>query len=235
MATFVLVHGAWHGGWCWKRVRPLLAARGHEVFTPTLSGVGERSHLLRREVGLETHITDVVNVMRWEELSDVVLCGHSYGGMVISGVADRLPDRIRSLVYVDAFVPTDGQATFDFMPAERVQTLRDNTRAEGDGWRVPPIPAAVFKVRAEDQAWVDRQCTPHPIACFEEKIRLTGGLDRIARRTFLLAADYQPSAFQGIAERLRRDPAWRVVAMPCGHDIMVDLPRELADALLAAA
>jgi pimeloyl-ACP methyl ester carboxylesterase len=231
----VLVHGAWHGGWCWKRVRPLLAARGHEVFTPTLTGVGERSHLLTPDVRLETHVADVVNTIRWEELSDVVLCGHSYGGMVISGAADRVPERIRSLVYLDAFLPVDGQSTFDFMPAERVQMFRDGARARGDGWRIPPIPASVFKVREENQAWVDGQCTPHPLACFEEKIHLTGGLDRIARRTFILAAEYNPSAFQGIAERLRGDPSWRVLTMPSGHDVMVDLPRELVDALEAAA
>lgn len=235
MATFVLVHGAWHGGWCWRRVRPLLAAKGHEVFTPTLTGVGERSHLLSPRIGLETHITDVVNAIRREELSDVVLCGHSYGGMVISGVADRVADRIRSLVYLDAFVPTDGQSTFDFMPPDRVQAFGDNARAHGDGWRMPPMPAAVFKVREENQAWVNQQCTPHPIASFEEKIRLTGALNRISRRTFILAADYNPSAFQGIAQRLRQDPSWSVIAMPCGHDVMVDMPRELADALMAAA
>ncbi len=104
MSTFVLVHGAWHGGWCWKRVRGALQAQGHQVFTPTLTGVADRSHLLSREVNLETHITDVANLMLWEELSEVVLCGHSYGGAVISGVADRIPDRISALVYLDAFV-----------------------------------------------------------------------------------------------------------------------------------
>ena len=235
MATFVLVHGAWHGGWCWKRVRPLLAAKGHDVFTPTLTGVGERSHLLSRETRLETHITDILNVIRWEELSDIVLCGHSYGGMVISGVADRVADRIRSLVYLDAFVPVDGQSTLDFMPPDRAQMFLDGAEAQGEGWRMPPIPAAVFKVREENQAWVDQQCTPHPVACFEEKIRLTGALDRIARRTFILAADYNPSGFQGIAQRLKQDPSWNVVSVPCGHDVMVDLPRELADLLIASA
>lgn len=235
MATFVLVHGAWHGGWCWKRVRPLLVAQGHEVFTPTLTGVGERSHLLRREVNLDTHITDILNVFRWEELSDVVLCGHSYGGMVISGVADRIPDRIRSLVYLDAFVPAHGQSATDFMPPERVQMFRENARAHGEGWRLPPIPAAAFKIRPENQAWVDRQCVPHPLAAFEDKITLTGGLGRIARKTFILAEEYAPSAFHAIAARLRQDRAWRSMSMPCGHDVMVDMPRELADALMAAA
>src|SRR5947209_17490274 len=109
MASFVLVHGAWHGSWCWKRVRKALQAAGHEVFTPTLTGLGERSHLLSRDVNLETHIQDVVNLIKWEELTDIVLCGHSYGGCVISGVADRIPARIRALVYVDAFVLENGE------------------------------------------------------------------------------------------------------------------------------
>ena len=116
MATFVLVHGAWHGSWCWKRVRKALQARGHDVFTPTLTGVGERSHLLSPDVNLDTHITDVVNLIRWEELSGIVLCGHSYGGCVITGVADRLSDRIAALVYLDAFVPEDGQSLYDILP-----------------------------------------------------------------------------------------------------------------------
>jgi pimeloyl-ACP methyl ester carboxylesterase len=234
MATFVLVHGAWQGGWAWKRVRPLLAARGHDVFTPTLTGAGERRHLAGPDVGLETHITDVLNVLRWEELSDVVLCGHSYGGMVISGVADRVPERIRSLVYVDAFVPRDGQSTVDQMSPEATQLVREGARTAGDGWRIPPFSAARFKIAPENQEWVDRQCVPQPLRTLEEKIRLTGALDRITKRTFILATEYQPSAFHGIAERLRHDPAWRVTALDCGHDIMVDKPRELADMLLSA-
>src|ERR1700675_3292707 len=118
MTSFVLVHGAWHGSWCWKRVRRSLQEKGHEVFTPTLTGVADRSHLLSREVNLETHITDVVNLIQWEELSDVVLCGHSYGGLVISGVADRIPDRIGALVYLDAFVLEDGQSLHDVLPPD---------------------------------------------------------------------------------------------------------------------
>lgn len=234
MATFVLVHGAWHGGWSWKRVRPLLRARGHDAFTPTLTGGGERSHLASPDVGLEMHITDVLNVLWWEELSEVVLCGHSYGGMVISGVADRAPERIRSLVYVDAFVPRDGESAMDQMSAEAAQLVRDSAGTSGDGWRIPPFSAAKFKIAPENQEWVDRQCVPQPLRTFEDKISLTGGLDRVTKRTFILAAQYRPSTFQGIAERLRHDPAWRVMALDCGHDIMVDKPRELADMLQAA-
>ncbi len=116
MSTFVLVHGAWHGAWCWKRVRSALEKQGHQVFTPTLTGVADRSHLSSPEVNLESHIADVVNVIRWEELSNVVLCGHSYGGAVISGVADRIADRIGALVYLDAFVPENGQSLHDTLP-----------------------------------------------------------------------------------------------------------------------
>src|ERR1700689_4112235 len=141
MATFVLVHGAWHGGWCWKRVRRSLQAQGHEVFTPTLTGVADRSHLLSREVNLETHITDVTNLILWEELSDVVLCGHSYGGPVISGVADRIPDRIGALGYLDAFVLQNGQSVHDVLPAEQKNAQIEGVRQMGDEWKVPPIPA----------------------------------------------------------------------------------------------
>ena len=122
-ATYVLVHGAWHGSWCWKRVRKGLRDTGHQVFTPTLTGLGERSHLNSAAVNLSTHIADVVNLLRWEDLSDVILCGHSYGGTVITGVADRIPERIRTLVYLDAFVPEDGECLFDLAP-EHAQHMR---------------------------------------------------------------------------------------------------------------
>ena len=234
MVTFVLVHGAWHGGWSWKRVRPFLTAHGYDVFTPTLTGNGERSHLASRDVGLETHIIDVLNVLRWEELSDVVLCGHSYGGMVISGVADRVPERIRSLVYLDAFVPRDGQSTVDQMSPAATSLVREGARTAGDGWRIPPFSAARFGDAPENHEWVDRQSVPQPLATLEDKIHLSGAIDSIAKRTFILATKYQPSAFHGIAERLRHDPRWRVMELDCGHDIMVDKPRELVDVLVGA-
>ena len=155
MSTFVLVHGAWHGSWCWKRVRKALQAQGHEVFTPTLAGLGERSHLLSPQVDLETHIADVVNLIRWEELSDVVLCGHSYGGAVISGAADRVVDHIGGLVYLDAFVLANGECIYDHVPvAQRT--------VQGGDWRVSPIPAEVFSVNPADAGWVNRQSRPLP-------------------------------------------------------------------------
>jgi pimeloyl-ACP methyl ester carboxylesterase len=176
MATFVLVHGAWHGSWCWKRVRRALQAQGHDVYTPTLTGVAERSHLLSPQVNLETHILDVENLMRWEELSDVVLCGHSYGGCVISGVADRIPDRIRALVYLDAFVLERDENLARHVPEAQYEQLLEGAAAVGDGWKVPPIPAEVFNVNADDRDWVNRQCTMQPLETFQQRLNFSGHL-----------------------------------------------------------
>ncbi|HTP81371.1 MAG TPA: alpha/beta hydrolase [Alphaproteobacteria bacterium] len=235
MTSFVLVHGAWHGGWCWSRVARLLRQGGHEVHAPTLTGVGERVHLLHRGVTLDTHVEDIVRVFEAEELSDTVLCGHSYGGMVITGVADRIPDRIRSLVYLDAFVPADGQCTLDFQPPDRAAFFRAEAAGKGGGWLIPPVPAARFKVNEADQAWVDRRCVPHPLACFEQKLRLTGAFARVARRSYIKAGAYVPSPFDAIFERLKGDPGWTVHSVPCGHDVMVDRPEELAQLLVQCA
>ena len=174
MSSFVLVHGAWHGSWCWKRVRAALQAQGHEVFTPTLTGVSDRSHLLSREINLETHIQDVVNLIRWEELTDIVLCGHSYGGCVVSGVADRMPERIRALVYLDAFVLEDGENQLQHLTEALSRQFREGVKSLGEGWKVPPIPAAAFNVNVADREWVDRQCTVQPIGTMEQPLQPDG-------------------------------------------------------------
>ena len=137
MATFVLVHPAWFGGWCWRKVTPLLRARGHDVHTPTLTGLGERAHLACPEIGLGTHIEDAVNVLRYQDLSDVILVGISSGRMVISGVADRLPQRIARLVYLDAVVPEEGQCLLDLIPPDRRAAMEALVEAEGNGWLLP--------------------------------------------------------------------------------------------------
>jgi pimeloyl-ACP methyl ester carboxylesterase len=227
MSTFVLVHGAWHGGWCWRRVERLLRAQGHEVYAPTLTGLGDRAHLMSRQIDLETHIADVLGVLHTEDLHDIVLCGHSYGGMVIAGVADREPQRIAALVYLDAFVPKSGECTLDLLPPDRREQFDRGVRERGFGWLVPAIPAAVYKVNEADQAWVDAQCTPHPLACFAQRLLLTGAHETITRRLYIRGAFYTPSAFAPVAERLRRDPRWRVVDLPGGHDLMLDTPKEL--------
>jgi pimeloyl-ACP methyl ester carboxylesterase len=158
MTTFVLVHGAWHGGWCYKRVARLLRQAGHEVYTPTLTGLGERAHLMSRTIDLGTHVQDIVGVIHCEELSDVVLCGHSYGGMVIAGVAEQIAAKIRSLVYLDAFVPENGKSLFDYLPAEQSARMRTDAAQNGEGYKVTPIPATAFAVNAKDTVWVDAMC-----------------------------------------------------------------------------
>ena len=232
MTTFVLVHGAWHGGWCYKRVARLLRRAGHEVYTPSLTGLGERAHLMSRAIDLNTHVQDIIGVIRYEELSDVVLCGHSYGGMVISGVAEQIATKIRSLVYLDAFVPENGKSLFDYQTAEVVERMRTDAVQNGEGYKITPIPAARFAVNAEDAAWVDVMCVKQPLATFEQKLALSGGQG--PKRVYILAAGWGPSPFQQFGARFKDDKDWKFISIACGHDVMLDRPQELADALIAA-
>lgn len=234
MATFVLVHGAWHGSWSWKRVRKALAERGHEVFTPTLTGVGERIHLLTPQVNLETHINDVANLIQWEELDDIVLCGHSYGGCVAQGVADRFSDRIRALVYLDAFFLENGKSVMDSLPMEAKAAQIETAKLYGDGWKVPPIPAEFMSVNEKDRAWANRQYTMHPMATFEQPIQLTGAVDRIANVTYIVADGWGPSPFTPFYEKAKAK-GWKTLAITCSHDVGLDKPDELVAALLGAA
>ncbi len=231
--TFVLVHGAWHGGWCWVRVRDILQRSGHRVFTPTLTGLGERSHLMHRGIGLGTHIDDVVNVITWERLENVVLCGHSYGGFVISGVAERAADAIGSIVFLDAFMPDDGDSV-ERLTGPAVQEAVRTALARGD-LGIAPRPAAAFRVNEKDRAWVDALTGPQPVATFTDPIRLTGARDRIARKAYVRAADYENPGFDKAMGRLKGNPAWRLYDAPCGHDVMVDMPELLAEILLESA
>jgi pimeloyl-ACP methyl ester carboxylesterase len=227
--TYVLVHGAWHGSWCWKRVHKKLCDAGQLVFTPTLTGLADRSHLNSAAVDLSTHVADVVNLLQWEDLSDVVLCGHSYGGMVISGVADRIPERIRSLVYLDAFVPEDGECVFDSLPPELAQQIRTSAQTAGSGWSIPPIPAELFNVNPRDAAWVNAQCTFQSIATFEERIRLNRL--RTHDATHVLAAGWDNSPFR-VAQERAQAKGWRTRTIRCGHEVMLDSPDELTELLL---
>ena len=161
MATFVVAHGAWSAGWAWKKMRPLMRGAGHELWTPTYTGLGERAHLGHADVSLDTHIQDIVAVLETEDLTDVILIGHSYGGMVATGVADRARARIRHLVYLDAFAPTDGQAVFDLVPPDIAAKMRAGAQASASGFGVPsnPMPS---DTPAEDQAWADAAAAAAP-------------------------------------------------------------------------
>jgi pimeloyl-ACP methyl ester carboxylesterase len=230
-ADIVLVHGAWHGAWCWRRVERLLVARGRRVFVPTLAGLAERSHLADPKIDLSVHVQDVVNLLKWEGLKDVVLVGHSYGGMVISGAVEAAPEgSIGSLVYLDAFVPENGMCLLDYTTEEGREGLPMVQEGERTGF-VTPIPAEVFGVNPADRAWVDAQCTPQPYRTLTEKLRLTGARERVARKTYILATGYPGLAFEPFAARAKRDPDWRYHEIACGHDVMLDAPEELASIL----
>lgn len=229
--TFVLVHGAWHGGWCYARVARLLRAHGHDVYTPTLTGLGERSHLAHLPINCSTHVQDVVNLIEWERLENVVLCGHSYGGLVIGGVADRMPERIASLVCLDAVIPQDNQSVIDLMQVADIAPLLRSSSAHG-GLLVPPAPASLFNVNAADRAMVDALCTPQPIATFTERVRLTGAYLRVPAKSYILARGWENPAVRLFHSKIKDDPAWTLFEVFCGHDVMLDEPQRLAEILL---
>jgi pimeloyl-ACP methyl ester carboxylesterase len=236
VTTYVLVHGAWHGGWAWQRVVPALRAAGHEVHTPTLAGVSDRAHLLSREITLGTHVQDIVALLEAYDLKDVVLVGHSYGGQVISGVADRVPERIAVRVYLDAFLASDGEAAIDLLPPTVAEHFRDSVAERGFGWLIPPRPLAGLGVTEEaDVAWLTPRLTPHPWSTFAPPIRLTGAADADGgvRGVYIeCAAGGRP--FQAQAARAA-DRGWPVHELPTGHEAMVTRPAELAGLLLDVA
>lgn len=234
MANFVLVHGAWGGGWKYARVAQRLRAKGHVVFTPTLTGAGERSHLLSGSINLSTHITDICNVIRYEDLSGVVLAGHSYGGMVVTGVADRMADRIAALVYLDAFIPEDGQSLFDINIPKNTQMYIAKA-GEAGGLLVPAPPAAAFfGVNEKDAARVDELAAPHPLGCMTEKLKLTGAYRSIKKNVYVHGAQLpRESPFKPFYERARA-AGWPAHALPCGHDVMLDQPERTAEILESA-
>ncbi len=221
-ATFVLVHGAWHGGWCWRRVVDRLAAKGHYVVAPTLSGVGERSHLPPDPIDLTTQIDDVVGEIQWKDLDGIVLVGHSYGGMVITGVAERLRERIATIVYLDAFQPADGQSLYDMVGGSS-SSQPEHSAA--------PHPAAYFHVNEKDRAWVDSKLTPHPVRCFTEKLKVTGAYQTIPRKAFIRAPLFSNPAFDRSLAACRADPTWKTETVTCGHDVMIDQPDQLTTLL----
>ena len=238
MATYVLVHGACHGGWCWRRVAPLLRAAGHEVFAPTLTGLGERAHLAHPGIDLEAHIEDVAAVLAYEELREVLLVGHSYAGLVITGVAERAADRLAELVYLDAAVPHDGESGLDHFAPEEVAAIRALGTAAGEGWRLPPQGGErPWDVTAHDDVqWVRSKVTPHPFASFTQPLRLANPAAAALPKSFIHCTEAVPRRWREIVlRRVHSEPGWRYRALASGHDAMVIAPRELADLLLELA
>ena len=228
MTDFVLVQGAWIGGWYWRPVTQALRKLGHEAYAPTLTGLGERIHLMSPSIDLDTHVADVVNLIKCENLSDIVLVGHSYGGMVITGVADALPDRIKSLVYLDAFVPKNGEALVNFLPAGAPPPTVVNE------YCLAPLPAVFFGASPEVAALVDASTTPMPIACFTQPLKLTGGADRVKKKSYIYCNVPAPTTFTQFYDKLKDDREWTMHTLPCTHIVQIDMPDELTELLVQA-
>jgi pimeloyl-ACP methyl ester carboxylesterase len=227
LAIIVLAHGAWSAAWAWKKMRPLMAAAGHEFFAPTYTGLGERAHLASPDNDLKTHIQDVLGVLTFEDLRNVVLIGHSYGGMVATGVADRAPERIAQLIYLDAFVPEDGQALADFWSEAERQRRMDGVKA-GDGWRVAPNPVPP-DTSAEDAAWIAKFRMPQSVRCFEQPLRLRTKLT--LPRTYLQCMRYADRGpFAQFAARARAE-SWPAYELDASHSPNVTAPDLLMDLL----
>jgi len=227
MSTYVLVHGAWGGSFGWRTVRRLLQEHRHEVFTPSLTGLGERAHLNSPEVNLSTHIQDVYNVIWYEDLSDIILVGHSYGGMVVTGVADRMPDRIKDLVYLDAFLPADGQSLYDLAGG-------NGQRGASEDWRVPR-PQRAEAANDPNEAWHAARRQAQSRACFEERIKLSAPLESHAfSLTYIVATGRQDPGgfFDRAAEQVRSNPRWTVRDIGGGHSMNRTNPSGLVDLLL---
>jgi pimeloyl-ACP methyl ester carboxylesterase len=235
--TFVLIHGASHGGWCYDRVAAILRSQGHQVFTPTLAGLAERASMDARRINLTTHVDEIVELFERENLRDVVLCGHSYGGMVIGGVADQIPDLIRNLVFLDAVVPDDGKCMNDYIfPGWRLLPILIAVWLFGRGYKLtPPPPAWFFKVNKADQAMVNRRLTGHPFKTLSEKIRIGNNAERIANHTYIYATNWGNPQIAKQYELAKKRKGWKVFEVECGHDIMIDAQNELAGILVSAS
>ncbi len=229
MATFVVAHGAWSAGWAWKKMHPLMRADGHEFITPSYTGMGEREHLANPEIDLETHILDVVNVLEFHDLKDVILIGHSYGGMTSTGIADRARGRVAQLVYLDAFVPQDGQSAFDLMPPERAAGMRTRAEQEGEGWRLPvnPMPEDTSE---EDKAWAMPRRKPQPIKTFSTKLKLRGGPLTLPRSYIYCRRCMVGDGFRPSYERAKAE-GWRTFEMDATHNPHITAPDALGKIL----
>jgi pimeloyl-ACP methyl ester carboxylesterase len=225
-ATFLVAHGAWSAGWAWQKMHPLMQAAGHRLITPTYTGLGERAHLANPSIDLDTHIQDMLGVIEYEDLRDIVLIGHSYGGMVATGVTDHARDRIAQLIYLDAFVPQHGQALFDLVAQQARQAMRDSAKA-GDGWRVAPNPTPPDTSEA-DRAWMVGRRMPHPLRCFETSIRLPDGETSVPRHYVYCSRVTPADTFRPFAARARHEDGWRYHEIDASHSPHVTVPNVLA-------
>jgi pimeloyl-ACP methyl ester carboxylesterase len=234
--VFVLVHGAWHGSWCWRRVVERLRARGHLVFTPTLTGLGERSHLMRPDLTIEDFATDVANVIETEELQQVILIGHSFAGGPISVVADRNPETLQHLIYLDAVILENGQSAFSNLDPDIVARRIEPAQETSGGLTIPvPSPEAFGVTAPQDAAWLRRRLSPHPLNSYQEPIRLNHPLGNGISKTYIACLDPAYGPLIPTHERVRRQRGWEYLEFASGHDAMVISPDALTELLIRCA
>ena len=234
--TFVLVHGAWHGGWCWRDVAALLRAQGHTVFTPTQTGLGDRKHLLTRDVTLDVFVDDLVNTLEAEEVRDAELVGHSFGGSAISGAADRMPQAVRHLVYLDSLMIEPGQSPFGMLPPDVVAARRKLIAEQGGGVSIPAPPPSAFGIPDghPGEAWVARRLTPHPAGTYESPLRLKNPVVGNGKPcTYIHCTAPVYAALEPSRQWVKQQQGWTWQEIATGHDAMVTAPAELARMLLA--
>ena len=235
MTTYVLIHGAFHGGWCWKRVAQILRNAGHEVYTPTLTGLGERAHSLSPEISLDTHVQDVLGLLEFEDLHDVILVGHSYGGMVITVVAEKCPERLANLVFLDAFVPGNGQSLIELFPPEMAARLGEQARLEGEGYRLPSSPIEIFgATKTEDLAWVKPRLTAQPFKTYLDPVQISNLKAAKVAHTYIYC-QHPHSLLEQFIQNIRQNKSWQFFEITAGHDAMIVEPEQVSNVLLKLA
>lgn len=240
MATFLLVHGAWLGGWCWKYVAPSLRSPDHDVYTPTLTGLGEREHLARPDIDLETHITDVVNVLEYEDLTDVTLVGHSYAGLVVTGVIDRVPERVERVTYLDGMTPMGDEATslFDMAPPEYRELVEAEADESGEGWRypMPEEPDGWVGISESDARWLHSKAVPQPVETFSKPVEVQNQAAIDLPSTYILCTkNGMPDDVLDMVRGVVDERGWELDELETGHWPMVSMPSEVVELLRKSA
>ncbi len=232
--TYVLVHGAYGGGWIWRDVAEGLRKQGHRVVTPTQTGLGERSHLLSRQITVDTHIEDVANVIETDELTNIILVGHSYGGVAVTGVADRMTDRIRHIVYLDALIPENGETVFQTLPAGAPDARRKAAREQGGGVALPVPAAEGFPIPAgPGKDWFMRRLRPHPIGTYESVVTLKKPAGAGLPVTYVAYTNPALAAIEPSRQRAKAKAGWKYMELPVPHDVEIPNPEKVIDLLAA--
>jgi pimeloyl-ACP methyl ester carboxylesterase len=229
--TFLFIHGAYHGGWCWQLVTPLIERHGHKVYAPSLTGNADRSHLLTKDVNLDTQILDIVNLVKWEDLKNFCLVVHSFGGWPSSGALEQIHDRVASIVWVDAFMPKNGERPLDTLSPFSRKALEE-AMARGEAGRAPP-PAKTYSQDESRFAWIDSKLSPQPNGVAFQAITLTGKLQTVPKKTYVRVPSYRQDALDAALAACQADKTWQTfVKENSGHDVMIDQPEWLAELIL---